>query len=186
MLAHLPVTPRQLALVAGLAFGLVVAGTVLAAPAAPGWEDETFGAGSEAALVALTNASRASEGLAPLGVDPQLTTIARWRSRDMAIRGYFSHAIPPAGGRVFEVLQGDGYCFNLAGENIGWNTYPDDVATDQIQRAFLASAGHRANVVSEQWGAIGVGAWKAPGGRKFWTVLFADACGYAKEPLLGS
>lgn len=183
---RLRVTGRRLALVGGLAFGLVIAGTVLAAPAAPGWDDETFSVGSEGALVGLTNLSRASDGLPALGVDAELTAIARWRSRDMAIRGYFSHAIPPAGGRVFEVIQGEGYCFNLAGENIGWNTHPDDVATDQIQRAFLASPGHRANVLSERWDAIGVGAWKAPGGRKFWTVLFADVCGDAPEQLIGS
>lgn len=177
---------RRLALVAGLTFGLALAGTVLAAPAAPAWDDATFSAGSEQALVGLTNGSRASESLPPLAIDPELTAIARWRSEDMATRDYFSHAIPPAGGRVFEVIQGEGYCFNLAGENIGWNTYPDDVATDQIQVAFLASPGHRANVLSERWDAIGIGAYKAPGGRKLWTVLFADACGDAPEQLFGS
>jgi uncharacterized protein YkwD len=183
---RLPVAGRRIALVAGLAFGPVLAGTVLAAPAVPTWDEETSSTTSERALVGLTNLSRASEGLEPLGIDAELTAFARWRSRDMAIRGYFSHAIPPAGGRVFEVIQGEGYCFNLAGENIGWNTYPDEVATDQIQHAFLASPGHRANVVSDRWDAIGVGAWKAPGGRKFWTVLFADTCGDAPEQLLGS
>ncbi|HEV8489012.1 MAG TPA: CAP domain-containing protein [Candidatus Limnocylindrales bacterium] len=181
----LTVKNRKRAALAGLAFGLLVAGTVLAAPAEQVWDDGTFSARSEGALVALTNLSRVSERLAPLDVDPRLTAIARWRSQDMAIRGYFSHAIPPGGGTVFETIQADGYCFTLAGENIGWNTHPDSVATDQIQRAFLASPGHRGNVLGQGWNAIGVGAWKAQGGRKLWTVLFADACGDVMEPRLG-
>jgi uncharacterized protein YkwD len=36
---------------------------------------------------------------------------------------YFSHSIPGVG-NVFDVLDQRGYCYEVAGENIGWNTYP--------------------------------------------------------------
>jgi uncharacterized protein YkwD len=167
---------RSLAAIFLLALGLA-AGTAQPRPASAGsWADGSFDAGSELQLVTLTNRSRAADGQGPLRVDPELTGIARWRSQDMALRGYFSHSIPPGGGRVFEVIQGKGYCFSLAGENIGWNTYSDDIATEQIHQAFLDSPGHRANIVADPWQAIGVGAYKGPDGKKVWTVLFADPC----------
>ncbi len=70
-----------------------------------------------------------------------------------------------------------GYCYKVAGENIGWNTYPDDVATAQIQQAFMGSSGHRANILGRDWDHIGIGAYKGSNGKKMWTVLFADKCG---------
>ncbi len=65
----------------------------------------------------------------------------------------------------------------MAGENIGWNNYPDDIATAAIQQAFMGSAGHRANIMGKTWDVIGIGAYKGPTGKKMWTVLFADKCG---------
>jgi hypothetical protein len=75
-----------------------------------------------------------------------------------------------------------GYCFNLAGENIGWNTYADDVATAQIHQMFMDSPGHRENIMGRAWDVIGIGAYKGPGGKKMWTVLFADKCGTTATP----
>lgn len=167
---------RRLALLAALALGLAAAGLLWAPTTARSWNDGAFSSRSEGELVARTNQSRAGGGLLALKVDPDLTAIARWRSKDMAARDYFSHSIPPTGQMAFGVLEDEGYCFTLAGENIGWNTYGDDVATDQIHDAFLASPGHRANVMSDRWDKIGVGAYKGPDGKKLWTVLFADTC----------
>ena len=59
----------------------------------------------------------------------------------MIVRNYFSHQIPPDGHTVFDVMSNDGYCFKLAGENIGWNNYPDDQATTEIQTMFMNSPG---------------------------------------------
>ena len=94
----------------------------------------------------------------------------------MVEREFFSHDLP-GGGTVFDVLSRRRYCFRLAGENIGWNTWADVEATRGIHGMFLGSPGHRQNVVGAAWDAIGVGAFKGPDGRKVWTVLFADACG---------
>jgi uncharacterized protein YkwD len=166
-----------------VAFALSALGLFAAPGRVLGWDANSFSSAAESQLVALTNQARTSRGLPALKVDSALTSIARWRSKDMIVRDYFSHDIPsPPGGRVFNEMDRRGYCYLLAGENIGWNNYPDDVATQQIQQMFMASSGHRANILGSRWDHIGVGAYKGPTGKKIWTVLFADKCGSAPAP----
>jgi uncharacterized protein YkwD len=163
-----------------LALAMVMALTSLVGLATPqpaaAWSTNTFSSSSERELVALTNRSRASAGLRSLRVDSTLASVARWRSKDMIERDYFSHSIPGYGS-VFKKLDSKGYCYKVAGENIGWNTYPDDDATAAIHQMFMDSSGHRANILGKAWDVIGVGAYKGAGGKKMWTVLFADRCG---------
>ena len=168
---------RRIALGLALAFGITGVGLLASAGPTYAWDANSFNSTSERQLVSLTNQARAAAGLRALKIDSTLTSIARWRSKDMIVRNYFSHNIPPSGKMVFSVLDSKGYCYSLAGENIGWNNYPDDVATATIQRQFMASADHRANILGKRWDVIGVGAYKGPTGKKMWTVLFADKCG---------
>ena len=94
----------------------------------------------------------------------------------MIERDYFSHSIPGYG-KVWDKLRAIGYCYKVGGENIGWNNYPDDIATAAIHKMFMDSSGHRANILGKAWDVIGIGAYKGPTGKKMWTVLFADKCG---------
>jgi uncharacterized protein YkwD len=168
--------PSRIGLIVAIAFATSTIG-VLATPAATlGWSAGAFSSASERELLALTNQARSSAGRKTLRWDSALASIARWRSKDMIKRGYFSHDIP-GGGMVFDEMTARGYCYKVAGENIGWNTYPDDVATAQIQQMFMNSSGHRSNILGRDWDRIGIGAYKGAGGKKMWTVLFADACG---------
>jgi uncharacterized protein YkwD len=170
------VARRAPLLLVALAFGVSTLG-LLANPAPVGaWSASTFSSAAERELVALTNQARAAAGRRALRVDSALTAIARWRSKDMITRGYFSHQIP-GGGTVFDVLQRKGYCFKLAGENIGWNSYPDDIATQAVQKQFMSSSGHRRNILGSAWDVVGIGAYKGPTGKKMYTVIFADKCG---------
>src|SRR5918993_699321 len=134
--------------VLGLALALGLATPVaLSAPASgAAWDTGSFEPASELELVALTNRTRAAAGLPPLDVDGRLVSLARWRSRDMVDRSFFSHDLP-GGGTVFDELSRTEYCFRLAGENIGWNTWHDPDATRGIHDMFLESPGHRQNVV---------------------------------------
>ena len=106
------------------AVALVFAATSVFSLAAPSpaaaWSENAFSAASENELVALTNQSRAAAGRKALKVDSELRSIARWRSKDMIQRDYFSHDIPGYGS-VFDVMSDKGYCYHIAGENIGWN-----------------------------------------------------------------
>lgn len=165
-----------MAIAIALLFGLASAATLAAPAPSLAWDGNAFDASAEAELVALTNRSRANAGLKALKVDAALTSIARWRSQDMIQNDYFSHSIPGYG-KVFTRLDDSGYCYKLAGENIGWNTYPDGEATSTIQQMFMDSGGHRANILGATWDVVGIGAYKGPGDKKMWTVLFADECG---------
>jgi hypothetical protein len=100
----------------------------------------------------------------------------------MIVRDYFSHTILGTNYNVFHILDQKGYCYRIAGENIGWNNYPDDSATYAVQSQFMDSPGHRANILGKSWDVIGIGAYKGPTGKKMWTVIFADRCGSTSSP----
>ena len=173
--------PRRTTLVLAIVFA-VTSVVVLAHPSeALAWDAGSFSSGSEKTLVSLTNKSRASAGRRALKVDRTLSAIARWRSKDMIERGYFSHDIPGFGS-VFKRLDQKGFCYRSAGENIGWNTNADSSATSAIHRSFMGSSGHKKNILGRSWDVIGIGAYKGANGKKMWTVLFADKCGSVSAP----
>ena len=177
MLLSVLAEPRRFALMTALAFSLTAVGLFVAPKATLAWDANAFNSASEAKLVSLTNQSRAAAGLRALKVDAKLTSIARSRSKDMIVRNYFSHTIKGTNYNVFRLLDNAGYCYRIAGENIAWNNYPDDVATSTVHRSLMNSPGHRANILGKAWDVIGIGAYKGPDGKKMWTVLFADKCG---------
>jgi uncharacterized protein YkwD len=162
---------------------LVLAASALAGMAgtALAWDPGAFSPSDEQLLFSLTNQDRASDGLNALVNDTYLHKEAEWRAQDMGDRNYFSHAIPPDGAKVFTFMQADGYCFNVAGENIGLSTYSDDSATSRIEVAFMGSTPHRANILGT-WAHLGVGAYKAADGRKLYAVLFSIPCGVTVPP----
>ena len=126
-------------------------------------------------LFTLTNQDRASAGLNALVNDPYLHKEAEWRAQDMGVRDYFSHQIPPDNKMVFDYMTADGYCFKVAGENIAVSTYGDDVATANIEVGFMGSPTHRENILGT-WADMGVGAYKAADGKKYYAVLFSIPC----------
>ncbi len=174
-------TGRRTAVLIALLFALTSAVSLVRPTPAFAWDAEAFSAAAEKELVTLTNRSRAAADLKSLKVDSTLTSIARWRSKDMIERDYFSHDIPGYG-KVFKKMDAEGFCYKVAGENIGWNTYPDDVATKTVHEMFMESSGHRKNILGKSWDVIGIGAYKGSDGKKMWTVLFADKCGSAATP----
>jgi uncharacterized protein YkwD len=174
-LVHRP--HRKLRMV-GVSFALSVAVLVASAGTVFAWDAGAFSPSDEQLLLSLTNQDRASGGLNALVSDGYLHGKAEWRAQDMGDRNYFSHAIPPSGSKVFDYMAADGYCFSVAGENIGLSTYDDGSATASIERAFMGSSTHRANIMGT-WARIGVGAYKAADGRKLYVVLFSIPCGVA-------
>ena len=130
---------------------LLLAAMALAGSAGPtlAWDSGAYSAGDEQLLFTLTNEDRASAGLNALASDSYLHKEAEWRSKDMADRNYFSHKIPPDDKLVFSYMSQDGYCFKVAGENIGLSTYSDAEATTRIEKAFMGSTSHRANILGD-------------------------------------
>jgi uncharacterized protein YkwD len=161
-----------LAVIVAVAVGLLGFPSTAAA-----WGSNQFSSTSEKQLFRLHNQARAAAGRKALKWDPALLTIARARSKDMIVNNYFSHEIPPDGHLVFRNMARAGYCSRTAGENIGWNNYPDDVATVAMHESFMGSSGHRSNILSSRFDVMAAGAYKGPTGKKMWTVIFADKCG---------
>ncbi|HEX2626847.1 MAG TPA: CAP domain-containing protein [Candidatus Limnocylindrales bacterium] len=176
---------RRLARRMPLGAALVVA--LLAAVSSPavvaGWTNYTFSLADENQMITLINQARASAGLAALTDLSSLDDVARWRSKDMWDRNYFSHSIPnPPGGDVFDELHRRGICYTVAGENIGENNYPDDVSTQTMFNAWMASSVHKALILGSGFNRIGVGAFKGTGSdypKKFWTAIFTHSCSSA-------
>jgi uncharacterized protein YkwD len=172
--------PRRLTLLVVLSL-LVTSLGVLAIPrGALGWDANTFSSGSETLLVSLQNQARASGGRKALKQDLALRKIARWRSKDMIDRDYFSHTIKGTSRNVFWYMEHKyGYCFKLAGENIGtvkWPGASEEDATKWVFEQFMNSSGHRKNIMGSAWDVVGVGAYKSSGDTFMWTVIFADRC----------
>lgn len=154
---------KRLASVVGLALvaGLVAPQGIAAAP------DPRL----ERDLVAITNVDRTSNGLSALIEDGQLIEIARERSEDMIQRDYFSHEIPPTGERVFAIMDRRGVPFEVAGENLGWNTAGREATVQHVEKDFMNSPSHRSNILRDVFTTIGVGAVPAPD-RIMYSVLF--------------
>lgn len=143
------------------------------------WGPNIYSSPDEALLVHLTNQARTAAGLRALSVDSTLRGVARWRSKDMIARGYFSHSIPPNGTKWYNELDRIGYCYTSSGENLGSNNFPDGTATATIQDGFMGSPTHRA-IILGNWTVMGVGAYKGADGKHIWTVLFAVKCSSAR------
>ena len=126
----------------------------------------------EAALVAGINAQRAAAGLPPLQLDPDLVMVARERSNDMAQRGYFSH-VSPTGETFSSLMQSHGVACSWCGENIAYNNFGDDQTVAVVLSAWIASPGHRDNILRPDFSRVGVGVALDGSGLKYYTAVFA-------------
>jgi uncharacterized protein YkwD len=111
----------------------------------------------------LLNAQRAAHGLRGLRVSRTLNRSARRYARSMVAHRFFSH-VSPAGQTLQARISRSGYLRGANGwaygENLAWGA-GSRATPRQIVRAWMASPGHRANILSARWRNIGVGI--APG-----------------------
>ncbi|HOP93758.1 MAG TPA: SafA/ExsA family spore coat assembly protein [Acetivibrio thermocellus] len=118
-------------------------------------------------VIRLVNVERAKKGLPALKANWQLSRVARYKSEDMANKGYFSHTSPTYGS-PFKMMEDFGIKFTAAGENIAMG---QQTARD-VMNAWMNSPGHRNNILSPSFTKIGVGLAKGPNGRLYWTQMF--------------
>jgi uncharacterized protein YkwD len=125
------------------------------------------GTADESRALALLNAYRLSAHLTRLACDRQALRVARAHSQDMCDRRYFSH-YTPEGKAPWDRLRAGGVSFRAAGENIaqGYDT------PQGVHDGWVASDGHRANMLNASWTRAAVGLVDCQGGR-YWTQLFA-------------
>ena len=120
-------------------------------------------------IVALTNAQRVQNGLAPLSVNVQLTQAADIQSGNMARLEIMSHTLPgTATPDLASRAAAVGYRYSSLGENIAWN-YAD---ADAVVAGWMASSGHRANILNPNFTEIGVSVATSGNGQPYYTQEF--------------
>lgn len=136
-------------------------------PAPPPRPAPTCGSAEETAAWRLLNAYRTENGLAALACDTLALRVARGHSRDMCDRRYFSH-YTPEGTAPWDRLRTAGARFRQAGENIavGYDT------AQGVHDGWVASDGHRKNMLTAVWTRAAVGLVDCNGNR-YWTQMFA-------------
>lgn len=118
-------------------------------------------------VIRLVNVERAKAGLPALKTNWQLSRVARYKSADMASKGYFSHNSPTYG-TPFQMMENFGLRFTAAGENIAYGQR----TPAEVMRDWMNSPGHRSNIMSGSFSEIGVGLAKNKNGVCYWTQQF--------------
>lgn len=102
-------------------------------------------------VIALTNQERLAQGLSPLNLSQKLSAAAAGKAQDMISNGYWAHN-SPAGITPWVFITNAGYNYTYAGENLA----KDFTNTPRMMQAWMDSATHRANIVSDKYTDIGV------------------------------
>jgi len=118
----------------------------------------------EKAVLDLTNAERQKAGLKPLQTDKNLMTSARQKSGDMASKNYFSHTSPTYGS-PFDQMKANGVTYKAAAENIAMGQR----TAEEVVKGWMASPGHRQNILTASYTHIGIGYDK---NGNYWTQQF--------------
>jgi uncharacterized protein YkwD len=107
-------------------------------------------AASETSFLRAVNAARSANGLRPLHLDASLGRAARYHSLEMLRGNYFDHGDFAGRMSAFHVRAGS------AGENLAWGTGPYGQPKTVVAE-WLASPGHRANLLNAAYKRIGLG-----------------------------
>jgi uncharacterized protein YkwD len=108
----------------------------------------------EQELLRLINAHRRDNGLDPLALSSRLSRAAAWKARHMAEGDYFSHDDDGTGRNFVDRIRDCGYRENTwLGENIAAGHETALRTFDQ----WRDSPGHNANMLNEDFRAIGIG-----------------------------
>jgi hypothetical protein len=168
-LGHALSGPRPISAV--LVLALVAVGLV----GAPAHADRSSRA--EARLLALMTQERDQAGAPAWSRLDDLTSSAvRWSARMAQDYG------AEGGQRHNPRLAEEVCCHRRIAENVGWVSGADrdlDAAVDRLHAAFMASDGHRANVLAGAHTQVGVGADLHPSGNLYVTVVFREPDGSA-------
>lgn len=111
----------------------------------------TIDQNAEGQMLQLLNQERISRGLNVLTMDNKLQAVARSHAQDMLERGYFSH-YTPEGLTPFDRMDRAGITYTAAGENLAFS--PN---VQLAMQGLMQSPGHRANILSKDYGKVGVG-----------------------------
>lgn len=112
----------------------------------------------EQALLNLTNADRAANGLPPLQFDPETLPIARQRAASQLGTATLSH-YDANGDLAFATLLASARLdYRLAGENLARSPVDDPGVTQRVEDALMLSPKHRDNILEPTFDRVSIGA----------------------------
>ncbi|MFJ9559004.1 CAP domain-containing protein [Streptomyces fuscichromogenes] len=123
--------------------------------------------GVVARVVELVNAERGKVGCSALTLNTTLSKVAQAHSADMALHQNMSHT-GSDGSSPGDRITGAGYAWSAYGENVAYGY----ATPEQVMAGWMASPGHKANILNCAFKEIGVG-FAQPG--DYWTQDFATA-----------
>lgn len=119
---------------------------------------------AEATLAAI-NAERSQRGMAALDPDPRLTAAAQAHACDSAAQNRMSHR-GSDGGSVATRARREGYAYRIISENVaaGFRN------PGSVVEAWMASGGHRRNILARSVRDVGIGLATARDGTVHWVL----------------
>ncbi len=118
-------------------------------------------------MISLVNQQRAAAQCPAVRPSPVLTQVAQAHSVWQTTHG-MSHE-GAGGSQVSDRVSAAGYQWSRVGENVAYG-YP---SAAEVMQAWMASPGHKANILTCDFTQIGVGVAADPRGRLYWTQVFA-------------
>jgi uncharacterized protein YkwD len=131
------------------------------------------------ATVCLLNDERGAQGLRPVAEAPGLTQPSRAYSARMVAERFFGHESPD-GGTLVDRLTAVGYIAPngdwTVGENIAWGQ--GELSTPRsIVAAWMASPGHRKNILTGAYTEVGIGVVTGTPGDASWGATYTTDFG---------
>ncbi|KAL3673762.1 hypothetical protein V7S43_001457 [Phytophthora oleae] len=125
--------------------------------------------GFQTLMLNAVNKQRIANGLAKLCLNKKLQTAAQGHSDDMVKKNYMSHT-GSDGSTMSQRITAAGYKWSACAENVA----AGQTTVDTVMTAWMASSGHRANILSAKYTMFGCGyAYKSGTTNKhYWTQDF--------------
>lgn len=102
-------------------------------------------------IIRLTNIERERNGLSAVSEDARLNAAAAEKAKNMFAENYWAH-FSPSGKDPWGFINGAGYKFSYAGENLAKSFYQ----SDEVVKAWMASRTHRENILNKHYQHIGI------------------------------
>jgi uncharacterized protein YkwD len=127
---------------------------------------------AEQAMLDLTNADRAWNGLAPLQLDPPTLDIARTRAASQLSVPTLSHYDATGELAFVGMLWHSGIGYQLAGENLARSMGLDQTLPNRVEQALMGSPMHRRNILEQTFTRVSIGAVSDDQGRVSFAEIF--------------
>ena len=126
----------------------------------------------EQALLDLTNADRAMNGLPALDFDTETLAIARQRAASQLGRDNLSHYDERGLLAFVRLLDDAALRYGLAGENLARSSTSDADLMQRIERALMQSPTHRKNILERRFARASIGVANDADGRVAFAEIF--------------